>query len=553
MAKPTNPNPEEIAAMQAEIAAKVAAEQEALGVTVPAPIEITSEFVMECLDANELGDGMLYAALHKDKFIYAKGAEVWYRWDDHSWIRDEMDQAIAAVENVALRYAVEIAVLGASLAEVLGKAAEGEEDGTAKRLRGRIGQIHARIKRLRKDSGRSNTLKFAHTNPINPLAVRAADFDLDPWKLACANGVINLRTGELEPGRPTDYISKRARAAFPPEGVNADTSPFTNILLAIHNGDQPLVDYKQRFLGYGITGCNTEHIFPVAFGRGRNGKSLEIEALCYTLGDYAGPVPAEMLLDSTRSASAGATSPEIMALKGLRLAIASETDEGRRFSAAKVKWLTGGDTLTGRGLYDKHMITFTPTHLLILLTNHKPNAPDTDFAFWERCRLIPYKLSFVVRSPEELAAIPLKPHERQADISLPSKLRDLSDLILAWLVKGCLQWQLIGMAPPETVREATLTYQSDENYLGQFLEACCTQAPEARAGSSELYEAFCHWYKANVNDKDRFLPSQKAFGQKLVAADLFERKRSGGCYHYLGIAVSEVYQAKMADSSGEDR
>lgn len=537
--------------IQEQVAAKLAEEAAALPSTPPT--EITSKFVLECLDANELGDGLLYAALHKDKFVYAKGSECWYVWAEHSWRRDEMDQAISAVENVALRYAAEIVGLGASLSKAMaeGKTGEDGKNPQADRISAKIKQIRDRVKRLRKDSGRKNCLAFAHTNPVMPLAVRAADFDINPWLLACANGVINLQTGELEPGRPEDYISKRARAEFPAKGVFTDFDAWTEVLLAIYNDDAKLVDYMQRLYGYGITGLNIEHVFPVLFGRGRNGKSLIVEALSHALGDYAGPVPAEMLLDSNRSTAAGGSSPEIMALKGLRLAFASETDEGRKFSAAKCKWLTGGDTLTGRGLYDKHLISFTPTHLLVLLTNHKPNAPDTDFAFWERCSLIPHKLSFVVRGEDEAE---LKPHEREADKNLPAFLRANAGIILAWLVRGCLDWQKIGLSPPQSVLEATITYQEDENYLGQFIEAACSQHQEARDGSSDLYEAFCHWYKANINKKDKYLPSQKAFGQKLMAADLFERKRIGGCYQYIGIEVSDEYKMVMATAQpGDDQ
>jgi len=539
--------------IQAQVAAVLAQEAAALPV-IPSQ-EITSKFVIECLDANELGDGLLYAALHKDNFVFAKGSECWYVWADHSWRRDEMDQAISAVENVALRYAAEIASLGASLAKAMaeGKTGEDGKNPAADRISAKIKQIRDRVKRLRKDSGRKNCLAFAHTNPVLPLAVRAADFDLNPWLLACANGVINLQTGELEPGRPEDYISKRARAEFPAKGVFTDFTAWIEVLLAIYNDDADQVAYMQRLYGYGITGLNIEHVFPVLFGRGRNGKSLVVEALSHALGDYAGPVPAEMLLESGRSTAAGGSSPEIMALKGLRLAFASETDEGRKFSAAKCKWLSGGDTLTGRGLYDKHMISFIPTHLLILLTNHKPNAPDTDFAFWARCKLILHKLSFVVRQLKEGSEDeyePLQPYEREADKNLAGFLRNNAGIILAWLVRGTLDWQKTGLAPPQSVQDATNIYREDENYLGQFIEAACVQSPAVRAGSSELYEAFCHWYLANINKKEKYLPGQKSFGQKLMSADLFERKRIGGYYHYLGIAVSDKYQKIMTAQQG---
>ncbi len=549
-----NSSPGDEAEIVLQIRAGVAAqiESEAKDTTKATAIEINSKFVMECLDANELGDGILYAALHKDKFVFAKGSESWFAWDRHSWVRDEMDLAVSAVENVALRYAKEIEVLGGKLAQAM---ADGSEEAKKKQdyLGDRIDQVKARVKRLRKDSGRQNCLKFAHTNPVLSLAVRAADFDLNPWLLACANGVINLKTGELEPGRPEDYISKRAKASFHGLDGGDDFSFWEDALLSIYGGDEQIIKYMQRLYGYGITGLNIEHVFPVLFGRGRNGKGLVVEALTHVLGDYAGPVPAEMLLDGNRSTSAGGSSPEIMALKGLRLAIASETDEGRRFSAAKVKWLTGGDTLTGRGLYDKQLTRFIPSHLLMLLTNHKPNAPDTDFAFWERCILVPHKFSFVSRADDDEE--PLKPNERKADKYLPDKLRSQADAILAWLVAGCIQWQKIGLQPPQSVREATLDYREDENYIGQFLDACCDQGEGFKANASELYEAFSHWYLANVNAKERFLPSQRAFGQKLQATGLFERKRANGVYHYRGVAVSSDYQAIMlaSETKGDDR
>lgn len=517
--------------IQAQVAEVLAQEAAALPATIPQ--EITSKFVLECLDANELGDGLLYAALHQDKFVFAKGSESWYFWDHHSWRRDEMDQAVAAVETVALRYAQEIPLQAAALSESLRV-----DDGKAESFKARIGQLHGRVKRLRKESGRKNCLAFAHTNPVLPLAVRAADFDLNPWQLACANGVINLKTGELEPGRQADYISKRALATFP--GLDVDLTPWTDILMSIYSEDADMVEYMQRLYGYSLWGERiTDHVFPVLVGRGRNGKSLVVEALFHALGDYAGPVPAELLLEN-RTQSANQTDPVLLALKGLRLAVASETAEGRKFGAEKVKWLTGGDKITARGLYDKRPITFAPTHLLVLLTNHAPNAPGTDTAFWERCRLIMHKLSFVTREADE----ELKPYERPANRELPGFLRAHSGIILAWLVKGCLAWQKKngpGLSPPDAVREGTKEYQDQENDLGQFLEEACVQGAGYKIKATDLYQAYVHWYKNTVNDKDKYRPSQKMFGGRLNSLDLFERKKSGGMV-YIGVAISPEYQ-----------
>ncbi len=505
------------------------------------PDELSHQFVMDCLDAEELGDGLLYAALHHEKFVFAKNFLQWFRWAGHSWRRDDLDHAVAAVETVALRYADSIAVLGQQLAEAM---ADGSDSGKSlqKTIRGRMDLVGKRVKRLRRDQGRQGCLKFAHTNMQRPLAVTGVEFDLNPWQLACPNGVINLRTGELEPGRPEDYVSKRTGVEY--QGLSTDATPWTTALDEIYGGNQDLISYIQRMLGYGITGLNIEHIFPVMHGVGRNGKSIIIEALSYVLGDYAGPVPAEMLLDANRSVSAAAPTPEIMMLKGLRLAFASETDEGRRFSAAKVKWLTGGDQLTGRGLHDKHMTSFDPTHLLILLTNHKPNAPEGDFAFWERCFLIEHLIRFVNRRPD-------RDNERPADKMLPLKLRDCGSGILAWLVQGCLAWQKQGLDPPACIVDSTNDYKEDESPFTRFVEAACVEAAGRRISAADLYTAFSLWYRENINKNPRYCPSQKRFGSMIMGMERFARIKSSGYFHYLDLDLTDDYRYHVEKNTNQ--
>ena len=171
--------------------------------------ELSHQFIMDCLDAEELGDGLLYAALHNKKFVFAKNFLQWFVWDGHSWHRDDLDQAVAAVETVALRYADSVAVLGKQLADAMADSSDASK-ALQKTIRGRINLISNQVKRLRRDKGRQGCLKFAHTNMQRSLAISGAEFDLDPWQLACPNGVINLRTGEIDSGRPEDYITKRA-------------------------------------------------------------------------------------------------------------------------------------------------------------------------------------------------------------------------------------------------------------------------------------------------------------------------------------------------------
>ena len=131
-----------------------------------------------------------------------------------------------------------------------------------------------------------------------------------------------------------------------------------------------------------------------------------------------------------------------MSLKGIRMAFASEIDEGQRFSAAKIKWFTGKDELVGRNPHDKYPTHFNPTHKLCLQTNTQPQAPPNDKAFWERLHLIPFLISFVNRDPQES-------HERRAILDLDRQVLKEAPGILAWLVAGCLLWQRRRPQPAE--------------------------------------------------------------------------------------------------------
>ncbi|MBT3259607.1 MAG: DNA primase [Deltaproteobacteria bacterium] len=475
-----------------------------------------SKFVMDCLLANELGDGTLYAALNDGRFVFNKSSQEWMAWQDHFWALDEMDQAHIAVEDVALSYLAE----ARSLVEDISKAIKEKNESATKTLKGRQGQIYKRVKRLRSDRGRINCLCMAHKNGERPLAILGEHLDQSPWLLACANGVVDLRTGELQPGRPSDYLTKASPTEW--DSINAPCPIWEKTLSEIFAGEPELVAYVARLFGYALTGVPKENILPILWGQGRNGKTTIVETISRILGPLAAPIQSEMLLDQGHSRSSAGPSPDIMALKGLRMAFASEADEGRKFSPSRIKWLSGSDTLVGRAPHDRRQTSFRPTHTLILLTNHKPHAPASDFAFWERIHLIPFNYSFVDRAPQ-------KDNEFRADKDLSDKLEAEATGILAWMVRGCLQWQQMGLNPPDIIRDATDEYRRDEDLLADFIEDRCYIHPDAFVHASALYDDFKQWFENNVSKRPF---SQKKFGNLLK--DRFEKEKKGTViYHGL--------------------
>jgi putative DNA primase/helicase len=508
------------------VAARVAEEQEKFG-SGGGDSPISSKFVLECLNANEFGDGLLFVALHRGLFVYNSSSKEWFCWCGHNWELDILGEHKAAVETVARRYLEELIPLGKDLAQAFAD----DNKSRQKELLDLQTSIRNRVNRLRSDRGRANALKFA-AESTESLGIKGEIMDQNPWLFPCANGVIDLRTGLLHPGRPDDYMVKASPVEF--TGIEADRSLWIQTLLEIYDGNQELVDFLQRLFGFAMTGLSRPAIFPVFHGKGRNGKSLIFDVITAIMGPLAAPIQSELFLDQGKNSSRNpsAPSPEIMALKGLRLAVGSETDDGRRVSASRVKWLTGNDTLVGRNPNDKYQVSFRPTHTLALLTNHKPQAPADDFAFWERCKLIAHTISFVDREPTS-------PNERWADLNLLEKLLAMLPGILGWMVEGCLIWQREGLNPPAVVTEATAEYQKAEDFIGQFLDDRCDLGPDYSVGATKLYDEFKDWWLDTMSKNEKSVPAQKRFGGWIGSRTDIEKRKASGTYKYFGLRLKE--------------
>jgi len=465
-------------------------------------------FALECWGNNVAGDGEFYKELYRNDFVFNKSMDSWMAWADHHWQIDKMGYAVASVAGVAAAYTAAAIKLSKKIREL------DDDDPQEKKLKSQRKAYNKRAWDL-KDGQRANKVLFYVHNSYGSLAIDGSEVDRDPWKLPCVNGVINLKTGELEPGRQEDYLLKASPVAWPDDGIDADSTEWENTLLEIFSGNQNLVDFFRQICGYALVGEVFESVIIVMTGRGRNGKSMIVETISKILGQLAGAIRSEMLLEQSRSANSSAPSPDIMALRGNRMAFASETDEGRRISSSRVKWLTGNDTLTGRNPHDKYEVRFKPSHTIFLLTNNRPKIPAEDFAMWERMILFPFEVSFVDREPKN-------ENEKWADPKLAKRLENILPNILAWMVRGCLEWQRAGrLKRPSVVRMAVKDYQRDEDNIGTFIEDCCVVGPEYKVGSSAVYSIFETWWPKNISNR---VPKHKWFGN--LFSKRFEKRKT---------------------------
>lgn len=310
---------------------------------------------------------------------------------------------------------------------------------------------------MKSQSRNSLLAAVALSRHLEPVPCGANDFDKNEWLLNTPSGLVDLRSGKWVAATPESMCSKITRAEFDPF---ADCPLFEQFLIDVLP-DGEVREFVHRFLGYACTGIIRDHVFPVWWGEGRNGKGTLIELVAWVLGDYAVSVAADLLLE--RQGEAHPT--ERMVLLGARLVFCSEPDRRRGFSMATVKKLTGGDTISAH-LMHKDMVSWTPTHKLVMLANHKPqiSAHETDKATWDRMRLVPWTEQFTTENGKQ-------------DTALPEKLRAEGPGILAWLVAGCQAYLEHGLPQPAAVAAATSGYKDETDVVGRWVADRCAMCP----------------------------------------------------------------------------
>ncbi|MBU1039721.1 MAG: DNA primase [Proteobacteria bacterium] len=532
-----------------EMARRVQArvEQEAAAASPPKPaVPLPDNFILDCLRANRVGDAILFNALHRGKFVFVERWGRWLKWAGHHWAEDMNDAtALGEVEAVNEEYLrVEDNLFISS------KDLDGDE---LKRNIATRKALRDRVNLLRDVSGRDRLLKCTHTTR-DPLHIDGEELDQQPYLLAFKNGVVDLRSGAFRPGRPEDYILNACPIEW--ASLDAEAEAWEQYLLDCHAGDREMVSFLQRALGYAIMGVREDHVWFVFYGmRGRNGKDIFFKLLSAVMGGaLAGTIPQEMLLETKMPRNPAAPSPDVMSLRGKRIAIAAEAEDKQRLAIGKIKQLTGGGELVGRGLQDKMMTTWLPTHLLFLHTNEIPKSKADDDAFWIRMLVVPWNVRFVDD--------PKTPDERKRDSKIESKLKQNLSGLAAWLVRGALEYQEKGLCPPESVITATREQRERMDDVGLFLSTCCDleiapegKEPTTRIASGELLDAFNWWQ--HKQDQNAYLYSSKRLGE-ILRKKLIPSKKSNIIY-YLGITLKPDVAAEFEEwqdsqgSRGEDK
>lgn len=383
----------------------------------------------------DLGNAHFFVDLYGDVLRYDQARKRWLIWRGHRWEPDAKGRAAEAAQLAARK----------RLQEAINMPqGTGKDDSVTLQRENAFRWGMQSEGRVRIES----TLALSKND--SRISVNTAEgWDSNPFMLGVPNGVIDLKTGIMRPGQREDLITKQVSTPYDPRALCPRWEQF---LFEVLDGDEELITFTRRALGYTLTGDVREDCWFGCHGEGRNGKSTLFTTLHAVLGDYSYVAPFSLVADSGRGESR--RDFDIVYLQNMRFVMASETREGGVWDEERLKKLTGGDPIHAE---IKHGASFNfyPSHKLWFMFNHQPRVRDHSTGFWRRVRLVPFLRKFAGADDDKL---------------LDKKLERERTGILAWLVRACLEWQKDGLPTPQAVLKASQRYEEDEDPLSEFIQ-----------------------------------------------------------------------------------
>jgi putative DNA primase/helicase len=346
------------------------------------------------------------------------------------------------------------------------------------------------------------------------IIASVTQWDANPWRLNTPQGVVDLKTGKLKKHR-TNYYMTKITAVAPDD--NCPIPTWLAFLKRITDSADT-TDFLQRMSGYMLTGMTTEHALFFLIGPGANGKSTLINVLLGILGDYHRTAPIETFIASRNERHP----TDLAGLHGARLVTSIETEKGHHWSESKIKALTGGDKIAARFMR-QDFFEYVPQFKIAIAGNHRPSLRSVDEAIRRRVHLIPFDVVI--------------PHQER-DKNLGDRLRDEWPGILAWMIRGCLEWQRKGLAAPQAVVTATDAYMLSEDAFAAWMEEAGVRSERAWEPVSRLYSSWKSWAERS----GEIVGSKRQFSQDFeMRGFTFARRDQGRGFYGFKLQAMDFY------------
>ena len=439
---------------------------------------------------DDMGNTGRFLRAFGDNVLYSYTNKVWYYYADKYWAVDELGKVYGMADYIANNMHKEPLEISDptddKLVESVKKA------------------FRKHIKATRSFRGKENMLRDTQHH----VAVSPSEFDSNGMLFNTQNGYIDLANGHLMDHQKE---KKFTRISYGEYREDAECPQWLQFLDEIFEGNQNLIDYLQRAIGYSMSSDTSEQQMFILLGNGQNGKSVLLNVLNDVFGTYAMNIQPQTI--AVKGTSGGANQ-DIARLQGARFVTTTEPNRGMKLDEGVVKQITGGDTVTARFLYGKEF-EYSPEFKLWMATNYKPIISGTDEGIWRRMSIIPFNYHV---PPEKV------------DKRLTYKLKEEISGILKWCVDGFQQWREIGLSEPDIIKQQRHDYRSEMDIVQLFVEERCDVNPLASEKANDLWQTFREWVKEN-NEYDKF--SSKRFYMELGKKFEKERKKKGMYYQGL--------------------
>lgn len=451
----------------------------------------TKEVKSKYYSYDDTGNADRFTDMHGDTLRYSYTRKNWYFYNGKIWTTDNEGKVKTMADEVIESMKSEKVFVP-----------EGEDEEEMKKL------LRKHIKATRNHNGKTNMIKESqHLLPIQPQ-----QFDNNLHLFNVQNGFLDLKTGQLHPHERGQYFTKISNVEYTDK---ADCPMWDDFLQQIFDGNDELIEYIQRAVGYSLSGSTEEQMMFILHGNGRNGKSVFLDIVTELFGSYSTNIQPQAIMVKQQSNNAN---PDIAKLAGARLVTTTEPNEGVRFDEGLIKQLTGGDKVTARFLYEDEF-EFTPQFKLWMATNHKPLIRGTDDGIWRRMGIIP----FSVQIPEN-----------KVDKKLTHKLRREIDAIMNWAVEGYLKWQRDGLQEPQCIKDQRDNYRVEMDSIEAFIQDCCVIDSFSNVQAKAFYQAYREW----ASENGQYMMSNTKFGREM--AKKYTKRKSDGVIVYGGIKLQDI-------------
>lgn len=429
--------------------------------------------------------------MYKDKYVCSSiQSKTWYIFRNHRW---ELDRGQTLRMTISTHmHGIYQKKLNRLIEDGISKEAD---DNKQEAIKKKIGKIADVMTMLKKTSDKNNIMREA--SEIFFDSDFDKNIDTNPWLICFKNGIVDLKNKIFRDGVPTDYITKCTNIHYKEYNEDNETSTEIKQFMKDLFPDPSLNQYMWDHLSSVLIGENLNQTFNIYHGRGSNGKSMLTDLMFMTLGEYSGSVPVSLITD--KRPGIGATSSEIIQLKGIRYAVMAEPKKGDRINEGIMKQLTGDSTISGRALYHETQ-TFNIQFHLVVCTNTLFEISSHDDGTWRRIRVCDFKAKFIEPEEDGMYSTEIYPHQLPKNKNLKDNMKKWIETFAGMLVRYAFNNQG-KISNCNVVKNRTDRYRMESDYICCFVKEKIrfdNKSPNNVLKIMDVYSEFKIWYELNA-------------------------------------------------------